>query len=515
MQRPASANYALRSSSLFSLSPKSNSNFLAVALLRCTLPCLLAMTVALPHDCFAQATPASAQGAGNDSLNSSGSRNRMFGGLLKELTQMTPGEIEPGSQLHTSLKEVVELFSNRKLKEAQARLEELKAADSRIPPTKLLLSAMAYAVGDSISGKRLLEAAAISDGDYPDIYFSFARLALGENRITDADALADKALLAIQSSDGAFDNEQIDHFKRRYYYIKYQVAKGRGKVDDGKAAVAELVAIAPQARETLVARAEVAFEANEMDNALGILRKLEQQQTGDGTRPAEVTLASWLQGKGMTSEAGEVLKRAASERKGDEKIQLALAQWSINQEDFPGTLSAVKAIEEMKGNTNASRELRGKVAFAQGAYAMAEKQFKRLSSDNPANFDYANLYALSLAHSPTKEKQDLAVNLARQVAQARSGSVSAVSSLAYVLMKTNQIDAAKAILAKVAKQPNLNAEVTFILCYMLSETGQAVQAKPILEKIVGAKGLFLFRTEAKKLLQMNAQSSGGLPSPIR
>ena len=187
-------------------------------------------------------------------------------------------------------------------------MEKLEAANKRIPPTKLLLAAMAYAVGDSNSGKRLLEAAAISDGDYPDIYFSFARLALGQNRVTDADALADKALLAIQSSDSAFDSEQIDHFKRRYYDAKYQVAKGRGKMDDAKAAVAELVAIAPDAAQTLVARAEVAFEANEMDNALGFLRKIDQQQTGDSFRPAEVTLASWLQRKGKIDEAGAVLK---------------------------------------------------------------------------------------------------------------------------------------------------------------------------------------------------------------
>jgi len=93
--------------------------------------------------------------------------------------------------------------------------------------------------------------------------------------------------------------------------------------------------------------------------------------------------------------------------------------------------------------------------------------------------------------------------------------VSAASSLAYVLMKTDQLDAAKAILAKVATRPNLSAEVTFIICYMLSETGQIDQAKPILEKIVENKGLFLFRTEAKKLLKMTAQSSGGLPNPNR
>jgi len=494
---------------LFFSSPRSTSFASVVACLRWILPCLFALAVALPQDCFSQ----SAQGASNGST--SGSGNKIFGGVLKELMQMIPGEIEPGSQLEVSLKEAAELFSSRKLKEAQSALEKLEVSNSRIPPTKLMLAAMAYAVGDSISGKRLLESAAISDSDYPDIYFSFARLALGQNRVTDADALADKALLAIQSSDGAFDSEQIDHFKRRYYDAKYQVAKGRGKTDDAKAAVAELVAIAPQAPQTLVAQAEIAFEANEMDNALGFLRKVDQQQTGGNLRPAEVVFASWLQLKGKFEEAGAVLKTAANERQRDEKVQLALAQWSINQEDFPGTLSAVKAIEEIKGDTNVTRELRGKAAFAQGAYAMAENQFRRLTKDNPANSDYANLYALSMAHSTNKEKQDMAVNLARQVAQVRSNNVSAVSSLAYVLMKTNQLDAAKAILAKVAKQPNLNAEVTFILCYLLSETGETQQAIPILQKIVGSQGLFLFRTEAKKLLKLIAQSSGGLPNPIR
>lgn len=465
------------------------------------------MAVALPQFCLSQTT----QDAGGSSLNRD--ESKASGGVLKELTQMIPGDIESGSQLEASLKEVVNLFINRNLKEAQSALETLKLTEARMPPTELMLAAMAYAVGDNNSGKRLLEAAAISHTDYPDIYFSFARIALGQNRITDADALAAKALVTIQSSDGAFDAIQMEHFKRRYYDILYQVAKGRGKMDDAKAAVAELDKIAPDAPQTLLASAEIAFEFDDLDKALGFLRKLDQNQTGDSFRPAEVTLASWLQRKGKTEEAGALLKQTARERRRDEKVQFALAQWSINQEDFPATLAAVKALEDINGDTNASRELRGKTAFAQGAYSMAENQFKRLTAENPVNFDYANLYALSLAHSPKKEKQDLAVNLARQIAQAKSNNVIAVSSLGYVLMKTGQLDAAKSILGSVAKQPNLNVEVTFILCYLLSETGQKEKAQTILSKIVEAKGLFLFRTEAKKLLKMNAQSSGGLPTP--
>ena len=498
---------------MFSSSFRSPTSSSPTTSLRWTLLCLFVAAVAWPQLCFSQetTTPGTAQQAGNGALNSVG--EKVAGNLLKEMTRMIPGDVEPGSKLETSLKEVAELFAKRQLNDAKSALWKIKANESRVPPIELLFASMAYAVGDGNSGRRLLESAAISHGDYPDIYFSFARLALGQNRITDADALADKALLTIQSSNGAFDEDQLSHFKRRYYDTKYQVAKSRGKKDEARAAVAELEKVSPGSVPTLLARAEVAFEFDEVDKSLEILRQLEKLKSGDNIPPAEVTVASWLQRKGKPEDAGLLLKQAASERRSNEKVQLAFAQWLISREDFPGTLSAIKRIEEINGDSSASRELRGKVAFAQGAYAMAEGQFKRLTTDNPTNFDYANLYALSLAHSPKKEKQDLAVNLARQVAQAKTNNVVAVSSLAYVLMKSGQIDAAKAILAKVIKQRNLNPEVTFIVCYMLSETGQKDQSQAVLRKVLNSKGLFLFRTEAKKLLKMNSQSTGGLPAP--
>jgi len=392
-------------------------------------------------------------------------------------------------------------------------LNKLQTTQDRLPPTELMLAAMAYAVGDSNSGRRLLESAAISDGDYPGIYFSFARLALLQNRITDADALADKALMSIQGSNGAYDETELKQFKIRYYDTKYRVAKGRNKKDEAKAAVAELQNVAPEEPQTLVANADIAFQFGELNEALGFLKRLDQKQLGDRFRPAEVTLAGWLQGQGKTREAGALLKNAARERQRDDKVQRALAQWSLNQGDFPGTLQAVKTMEEVTGDTNITRELRGKAAFAQNAYSIAEKHFKRLTEDNPSNFDYGNLYALSLVQSTDKKKQDLAVNLAKQIAQARSSSVVARSSLAYVLMKTGQLEPAKAILSTVVKQPNLNAEVSFIICYMMSETGQKEQSQPILEKITKAPGLFLFRNEALKLYKRNAQSSGSLPAP--
>ena len=449
---------------------------------------------------------------GDPSLNDDATK-KIFGSVLNELNRMVPGEIEAGSELDRKLQEVVDLISARKVKEAQDILKNLEKLDSRVPPADLLLAAMAYSLGDNNTGRQLLESTAINHPDYPDLYFSFARLALGDNRITDADALSEMALKPIQQDAAKFSKVQMDHFKQRYYNVKYRVAKSRGQTEAAKAHVAAMEQVAPGSKQTLVAKAEIAFEEGDSGSALLYLRKLGTLQGTAETNPAEVTLASWYQRRGKADEAGKLLQQAASERPRDAQVQFALAQWSINQEDFPATLAAVKAFEAIDGDTNGTRELRGKVAFAQGAYSLAENQFKKLSTDNPKNVDYANLYALSLAQSTSKEKQDMAVALAKKVAQAKSNNIAAVSSLAYVMMKAGQLEAARSIISQVAQQPNLNKEITFIVCYFLSETGQTDQAKQILEKVVDAKGLFLFRTEAKKLLSTVQQSSDSLPTP--
>ena len=420
---------------------------------------------------------------------------------------------KPVQNLDKKLEEVVDLVSARKIKEAQDVLKTLEKLDTRVPPADLLLAAMAYSLGDNAAGKQLLESTAINHPDYPDIYFSFARLALGQNRITDADALAERALRPIQEGADKFSKVQMDHFKQRYYDVQYRVAKARGQMEEAKSHVAAMAEVSPGSQQTLLASAEIAFEEDDAESAMQFLRKLGEKQGDSEATPAEVTVAAWYQRRGKVEEAGQLLKKAASSRPRDAKVQFALAQWAINQEDFPATLAAVKAFEAIDGDTNGTRELRGKVSFAQGAYSLAENHFKKLSADNPTNIDYANLYALSLAQSTTKEKQDMSVALANKIAQAKPNNIAAVASLAYVLMKAGKIDDARVIISKIAQQPNLNTEVTFIVCYFLSETGQKEQAKQILEKVVGAKGLFLFRTEAKKLLSTIEQSSDSLPTP--
>ena len=431
-------------------------------------------------------------------------------GVYQELSKMVPGGVEEGSPTAESLSETIKLFAQRKPKEALKSLNDLAAADSSFPPSGLMLAAIAYAVKDSASGKGLLEKAAITDEGYPDVYFSFGQVALKQRRYADAEAQAELALQKIQN--GSFNQQQIDYFKQRYYQIKFQIAKARRQMDKAKNFLDQLELVDPDSPQTLLGKAEFAFESDDIDGALKFLQQLDSNSDGNQQKP-EVTLASWLQRKGKSEDADQWITKAAANYKENVGVQLAVARWMLNRENFPDAIKAAEALESVAGETNASNELRAKVAFAQGAYATAETKFKELLEKNPSNIDYANMLSLAMIQSTDEEKQKTALALARKVAQKQPNNPIGLSSLAYVMLKLGQSDGARAILGKVAQMPNRSPEVKFIIAYMLSENNQPSQAKIVLENTLNSKGLFLFRVEAEKLLKTVAQSSQGLPEP--
>lgn len=428
--------------------------------------------------------------------------------LYKEMSNLVPGNVAAGSETEKSLKAALDLFADRKPLEAQQVLKDSAAATANFPPADLLVSAMAFAIKDNQSGNRLLEQAAINSGDYPDVYFSFGRLALSQQRITDAEAQAELGLQKTQS--GSFNQVQMDHFKRRYYEIKFQTAKARGNMDAAKQFLQQVESVAPKSPQTLLGKAEMAFEEKDVNQAMDYLNQLTSVSQGEPQVP-QLIIASWFQRKGKVQNADLWIKKAAAENPDNAKVQIASAQWSLNREKFSDTLRAVKALEAISGETNLSNEIRGKVAFAQGAYITAEEKFDALRTLNPGNIDYANMLALSMIQNTDPEKQKAALELARQVAGAQQNSPTALSSLAYVMLKSGEVEGARSLMARVAQIPSPSTDVSFIMAYMLAESGQMPQAQSVLEKILPTKGLFLFRGEAQKLLQSIGQASQGLP----
>ena len=447
--------------------------------------------------------------AAESSLGDEQAKKEILASVYSELAEMVPGDVASGSETEKVLQDAISLFANRKPKEAKQRLQDYAAKNKNFPPVDLMTATLAYAINDAPSGKLLLEQAAVKNPDYPDIYFSFGQLALSQRRLTDADAQAEMALQKITGST-TFDQVQLNHFKERYYKIKYSTAKARGQWDKARGFVKELEAVSPQSTQTIVAKAELAFEDGDTDQATSLLRQL-NNKPNIGKLGPELTIANWFQRKGKLETANLWVRKASAAHEDDADTQTAAARWAIARENFPESLAYVKKIEAISGKTPVVKELRGKVAFAQGAYATAKSNFEGLLADNPNNINAANMLALSMVQDTDEESQAKALNLAKQVATAQPNNAITLSSLAYVLLKTGETETARSIMSKVAQRPNPNAEVTFVMAYMLTETGQLPQAKALLENALKAKGLFLFRGEAKKLLAQVEQSSQDLP----
>lgn len=435
-------------------------------------------------------------------------KNEQLAAVYQELSKMVPGGVPEGSQLETSLKETISLFADQEPAKAKQSMKDLSAKEKTFPPANLMLSALAFAINDNLSGKRLLEQAAIVSPQYPDVNLSFGQLALVEQRFSDAEAQAELALQKINS--GSFAKAADDHFKQRYHEIKFQTAKARNKTDEAKKILKQLDSIAPNSQQALIGKAEFAFQDNDIDQAIVLLNQLNAVSDGDPQVP-QLTIASWFQRSGKPENADLWIRKAAAENEKNVDVQLAAARWAMNRENFREALQTIGLIESNFEASNTTQEMRGKIAFAQGAFETAGAQFEKLLAGSPNNIDYANLLSLAMVQNTDPETRKRAARLAQKVAAAEPNNAVALSSLAYTLLKTGETESARSVLSKVIQMPNQTAEVRFIIAYMLSETGQMPQSEKLLKQLMERKGLFLFRSEAEKLLKKVSQSIQALP----
>lgn len=436
------------------------------------------------------------------------SKSEQLASVYRELSKLVPGGIAAGSQLETSLKKTISQLADQDSATAKDSMRDLAAKESNFPPADLMLSALAFAVNDNLTGKALLEKAAISNPEYPDIYFSLGQLALAERRFADAEAQAELALQKMQA--GSFDQTADDYFQQRYYEVKLQTAKARNQTDEAKKLLKKLDAIAPDSPQALVVKAEFAFQDNDLDQAIALLNQL-NDVSPEGAQVPQITIASWYQRSGKPENADLWIRKAAADNGQNKDVQLAAAVWAMNREHFREALRTIGLIESNFEASNTTREMRGKIAFAQGAYETAGAQFEKLLAGSPNNIDYANLLSLAMVQNTDPETQKRAARLAQKVAAAEPNNAVALSSLAYTLLKTGETESARSVLSKVIQMPNQTAEVRFIIAYMLSETGQMPQSEKLLKQLMERKGLFLFRSEAEKLLKKVSQSIQTLP----
>ena len=117
---------------------------------------------------------------------------KMYQQLVQELYNLIPGDPASNPEQQKVIGEAVKAFQARDAKLVIELMTAQALSDPNFPPADVMLAGLSFAIQDPKSGRVLLERAALQHPDKPAVYSTFARLAINENRSTDALALLDK-----------------------------------------------------------------------------------------------------------------------------------------------------------------------------------------------------------------------------------------------------------------------------------------------------------------------------------
>lgn len=433
-----------------------------------------------------------------------GQTTTLFDKLMTEMDNLIPGKLNEDPETKKVVETAIKEFQNRNAKQSVVLFDQLGKANADFPPTDLLLAALSYVVKDQNTGKLLLERAAGAHPDSIGIYSAFARLGIGEGRIADAHVHLEKMkrLLAKPMSQKA-----KDFYDAQYLDGMIDVAMRQQRFDDARELLKVQFANLPDNPKVLMIAAELEFRNDKIEESLAYLNKLKSSYTK--SRAPESILATWYQRMGKQTESDQWVLKAAEKYPGDERVQLEYASWALNKGDFPEATASIKKAEAASKESTFSKNLKAKIAFAQGSYIVASYHYEQLASSSSTNFDASNMHALSLIESKDEKKRQKALEIAIKNYQSLPNNLVAQASLGYIQLRLGNLEQAKVALAKGAKsQRGLSPEIDFFVASVLKAMKEDQKARGVLEIALRHKGFFLYRATAQKMLD---ELGGPLP----
>jgi predicted Zn-dependent protease len=430
-------------------------------------------------------------------LSNEARTQKAMANIEKAISVMIPGGIAKGTPRQKNFAAVIDLFGRGQARDAMDALKKMSAEDPQLPPAEILMAGLTFAVGDNKSGNVLLESSAVKHPNYPGVYLSFAQIALNTGRITDASLHADKAATLIESE--SLSPEKKNHFLKQYYEVATGIYLRRKQNQQADDALEKLQTVSPNLPFYFFSKAELAFRAEQYEPTLQFLRQ--HASAIESKRLPELTLVDWLKSTGKQDESNDLLVKTLEKNPGNGLAQMMAAQMYMAREEFPNALVSLKRFVEINGEeSDKSIDMKGRIAFAGGSYEFAADHFRDLNKRTPNDPSSANIYALCLIESEDPEKRKQAQQISEQVARRLSNNPLALASLAYIYQKNGEKERAQRLMANVAMTRQTTPEISFFLSHWLNENGQSDKAAEILQQAIDSKGLFLYRSAARKLL---------------
>ena len=353
--------------------------------------------------------------------------------MLRELEELIPGGIDSTPQRKASVTRFVETYASGRGAEALKQIEAQKQVDPTFPPAELIVASLQFSSNNVGNARQTIEAAAWKNPGYPGVFLALARLAINENRNADGLSNLEKSDRLINS--GQWSDVEKQHFRLRYLDALADVKMRYQEWDQAAELLNEIAKTMPDNPKLLVRQAEIEYRKNNVDQSIQLLAKFAnvmKEENESGSRKPELMLATWLNRDNKTEEAEKWIVAALAKYPNDVEVAAEYANWMVSRERYAEAQAAIKKIVETSGETSATKFIKGKIAFAQEDYGLAESYFAELTLLEPGNFELANLRALALIETGNEQNKQRSLQLAQRNVQIEPKSGVALGILGWV-----------------------------------------------------------------------------------
>jgi Tfp pilus assembly protein PilF len=393
-------------------------------------------------------------------------------------------------------------FRNGDLQGSLDYLKQAKEKYPKLPPIDITMAKIQLAYRNAKGVRFLLERVIVQHPDDPEAYLLLADQAFMAGRIADADALFAMADPKVQK----FDENQ----RRKKNFVVRVIA--------GKSAIAERRQQWEKARELLEKWIEIDSDSSAAHQRLGVtLFKLKESREAleeftkarelnpEGVSHPFVMLGQLFAQVNDNVNAQKSYEKAYKQDTSDPKVAQAFAIWLIQEEDLDQARAVASTLREQSPDSVTALLLDGIVAQMQGDSKHSEQTLTKVLSIDPSNETATNILALLLIESEDNAARERALRYAQVNAELNEASVQANVTLGWVLFKLNRGKEAQASLQKGTRsgQLQLQPDSAYLVAKIMSEQeGANERVVQMLEQVLKQKrGIFLFRSEAEKLLK--------------
>lgn len=400
----------------------------------------------------------------------------------------------------------IQRFKNGDMAGAMEYLRQAKEKYPKLPPTDVTMAKMQLAARNGNAVRYLLERAVVNEPDDPEAYLLLADQAFMSGRTTEAQALFEMAEPLVEKFDA--NKRRKENFDIRVIAGRSAVAERRQQWEQSQELLNQWIKMDPDSAAAHQRLGVALFRLKESREALDEFRKA-RELNPDVSHPY-VILGQLFSQDGDKEKAQKAYERAYKDDPSDSTVAQAYAGWLIQEGDLDMAQGVAASLREQSPDSIVALLLDGIVAKMQGDVDRAEQALTKVLSLDPSNETAANILALLLIESDDNADRERALRYAQVNAERFEKSVQANITLGWVLFKLGREAEAQRALQKGAQAGQLQADSAYLVAkIMSSQDAQKEKAAQALEQVLKQKkGLFLFRREAKELLdQLQAESN--------